>query len=357
MFGIINNRNYSNMDCISQYCPSTVNRAIGKIRRKRGFYDKSTLFQFSTAHKKKPSIQNLLAHLKFQRDLGIRPTPQLLKHLLNSTEDIPRKLMRPALNLLIENRMPEEALQATDPETLRLLADKSPPIADALHKRDRAISPNAQKLATFHAKQRSNREEFLKYLNRHGDSICIVGNAATLIDSDNGNYIDNHDVVVRFNHYQSKQSDINDTGTKMNVWVCSPNVATNTKEILESAEWIVLTGCDIRYQLANWQPLIPLIESNKKIITVPIEIWQGLVERLNAPPSAGLLLLSWLIEEIDQPKKPVATGFQVDEPPTVNQRYHHALPNHKPGWRHNWEYERKLLNTWIDTELIVLDKG
>jgi len=357
MLGIINNRNHKNMDCISRYCPSTINRLIGKIRRNKGFYDNSTLLQLSTAYKKQPSIKNLIAYLRFQRDLGCSPSPQHLKDLSNNTKNIPRKLLRNALNLLIENDMLEQVLQATDHETLKLLADKSPPIAHALHKNKLSISAQAQTLAKFHDNQERNRNEFFEYLNKHLSSICIVGNAATLTNAGNGNLIDEHDIVVRFNHYQSKKSKPKDIGEKINIWVCSPTIATSTMMIPDSVEWIVLSGCDVRYQLSNWHRLIPLIESNRKIITIPIGIWQNLVEALHAPPSAGLIFLSWLLKRLDQPNNLATIGFQVNGESQGNPSYHHAIPSQKPGHRHNWKAERKQLSTWIDKDLILMDRS
>ena len=356
MLGIIHNRNHKNTDCITQYCPSTINRLIGKIRRNKGFYDNTTSTQLSTAHQKQPSTQNLIAYLRFQRDLGCKPSPQHLKDLSNKTKDIPRKLLRHTLNLLIENNMPEQALQITDQETLRLLADKSPPIAHTLHKNNIPINTHAQILAKFHDQQETDRKEFFKYLNKHLRSICIVGNAATLTNAGNGKLIDDHDIVVRFNRYQSQQSQTKDIGAQINIWVCSPTILTDNTKIPDSVEWIVLTGCDVRYQLSNWNRLIPLIESNKKILTIPGEVWQRLVEVINAPPSAGLLFFSWLIKELDFPSGLVATGFQIDGESNVNPTYHHALPKQKPGRRHNWQGEQNQLKHWLDKRLILMNK-
>jgi hypothetical protein len=249
--------------------------------------------------------------------------------------------------------MPEQALQITEQETLKLLADKSPPIAHALHKNNLSISAQAQTLARFHDNQERDRNEFFKYLNKHLSSICIVGNAATLTNAGNGSLIDEHDIVVRFNHYQSKKSQPKDIGEKINIWVCSPTIATSTMMIPDTVEWIVLSGCDVRYQLSNWHRLIPLIESNRKTITIPIEIWQSLVEALHAPPSAGLIFLSWLIKRLDQPNKLATTGFQVNGESQRNPSYHHAIPNQKSGRRHNWKAERKQLSAWIDKDLIL----
>lgn len=51
-----------------------------------------------------------------------------------------------------------------------------------------------------------------------GKTVAIVGNGSSEVGSGNGPEIDNHDVVIRFNNYQTDGYE-NDYGIKTNVWV------------------------------------------------------------------------------------------------------------------------------------------
>ncbi len=171
-----------------------------------------------------------------------------------------------------------------------------------------------------------------------------------------GEKIDAHDIVVRFNHYRSATSRLEDTGRRIDVWVRAPNL--NIIDLAENpmADWIVLSGPDIRYKLANWEPLKPHLEAGRQILTVPLDIWRTLVNELQAPPSAGMLLLAWAIRLTGSPAGITVAGFQsAINPVLIRQAYHQALPQQRPGRRHNWAGERKLLNRWQSAGLTLLD--
>ncbi len=171
-----------------------------------------------------------------------------------------------------------------------------------------------------------------------------------------GEKIDAHEIVVRFNRYRSDRSRPEDTGQRTDVWVRAPDLRHADSPDNPAAEWIVLSGPDIRYQLADWTPLVPHIEAGRRMLTVPLVTWHALVKELHAPPSAGILLLAWIIELTGSTAGITAVGFQsADSPIGVRQPYHHALPRQRPGHRHNWAGERALLSRWMAQGLVLSD--
>ena len=335
---------------------------IGKWRRRQGKYDKATLIYLRKAWRKQPSLKHLLGYLAFRRDLGHLPSPPLLQALTEHIHNLPRRYEHQVVNLLCECGMASSIHKSFTPEILLNMAERSPPAADLIRQKGQETGNTIGALAELQANQDDMRRQFADYLNR--GSVCVVGNAASLSGAGMGTKIDAHDVVVRFNHYRSGTSRLEDTGRRIDVWVRAPNLKpVDLEEDLEedlaenpTADWIVLSGPDIRYQLANWEPFRQHLEAGRQILTVPLDIWRTLVNELHAPPSAGILLLAWTIRLMGSPGGITATGFQsVINPASARQAYHQALPRQRPGRRHDWSGERKLVNRWQSAGLTLLD--
>ncbi|MBL3600405.1 MAG: hypothetical protein JMN25_11120 [gamma proteobacterium endosymbiont of Lamellibrachia anaximandri] len=344
------------------WVPWWLSAAIGRWRRKKGEYDKTTLACFYSAWRRRPSLTNLIAYLRFRRDLGLTAPTRLLKPLLASFVSFNPVTQRRVFNWILEGRG-EVQLDEFPSSTLRDLAESSPPAAAEMAQRRELISSEAKALATLQNMQEVWRDEFTAYLSANRDSICVVGNAATIVNNAIGRTIDTSSVVFRFNRFSietaQEASDgklttqLQEVGRRLDVWFFAPNIQTPYPPAVEAVEWVVLAGPDARYHLADWGNIISLLGAHKKVLTVPLSIWRKLVRDLKAPPSAGILCLAWVIEMLGTPEGLKAAGFQRKSVPGM--RYHFALHRHKPSRRHNWEGERMLLRRWERQGLQFLD--
>jgi len=334
--------------------PGWLSATIGRWRRRQGKYDKTTLACFYSAWRKRANFSNLMAYLKFRRDLGFTPPAHLLKPLADSLPRLNPDSQRRIFAWLWEGRA-QAPLAVLASDTLSRLAESSPPAAAALAQRVDLLSMEAQALALLQNQQEAWRVEFSEYLTGNRDSICVVGNAAGVANTALGRRIDAQQVVVRFNRFSmapataaTKENSLTaqrrDVGCCLGVWVCSPDVPVPYPPAVDLVEWVVITGPDVRYHLSNWGNIIALLKQQKKVLTVPLRVWRMLVRELKAPPSAGILCLAWLIEILGAAKELKVAGFQRQSVP--NTRYHYALHHHKPSRRHNWEKERLLLCRW-----------
>jgi hypothetical protein len=244
-----------------------------------------------------------------------------------------------------------------------------------------ALDATGRALAHLQNRQAAWRREFADWLIERRGSICVVGNAATLANTGLGPRIDANRCVVRFNRFQlptdtssprrgvpgwtqwftrgccaqgaapfvghGMTTPAQDLGSRIDVLVCAPDMVGNLLCGSYPARWLILSGCDVRYQLHDWQALLPLLDAGQKILTVPRAPWRRLVRELHAPPSAGVLLLEWLIELAGDVKDITAAGFQDDRHPAqLSRHYHHAWPWQRAGRRHNWSRELALLQRW-----------
>jgi hypothetical protein len=339
-----------------------IDAAYALWRRRQGQYDKTTLACYYAAWRKRPSVANFLAYMRFRRDLGMIVPPRLIKRLVPTLSSQNARTQRAVCNWLWESNQRED-IDRFPLVLLSKLADNSPPTAAALSQRKKTLNERQDALALLQNRQEQWRQAFLCYLKDNVGNICVVGNAATLLKRGIGNKIDSHAVVFRFNHYTTashssrarnqQTQNMRDIGKRLNVWVLAPNLRKPYSAGVEVAKWVILTGPDMRYQLADWNSIVPLLTTKKRVLTVPLKIWQTLVQELKAPPSAGVLCLAWIIDMLESPKGLVAAGFQRQGMKTP--RYHYALLRHKGSRRHNWQEERALLDRWQAQGLQFLD--
>ena len=338
-----------------KYLVSIVLLVLGRYRRNRGWYNKNTLALFHRAYKLNPNSLVLLHYIRFRRDMGNLLRRRLALQLLSVFHKLRGKQCRQAANLLIESGFEKQLRSSIDITALSPFVLQSPPIASLVSSDIRPVG-YSEVLSELYRNQSVWRREFRHYLLQRNHSICVVGNSGSIIGSQNGNTIDQYDVVVRFNCYSSAFSNAEDVGNKITVWSCAPNCTELFIErfALEYAEpeWNILSGPDVHYQMMNWQAVAQFINKKNKLLTVPLTVWNSLVRLLYAPPSAGLLLLSWIIDMRGNAKDLVVTGFDID---ATTKRYHQALPGHKAVTRHNWEGEKKILQKWKVQGLVVLE--
>jgi hypothetical protein len=85
-----------------------------------------------------------------------------------------------------------------------------------------------------------------------------------------------------------------------------------------------------------------------QVLTVPLPVWKALVARLQAPPSAALLLLAWLHALGGWEGLRIAAIAWGGDPAG---RHHLVQPNRKTGSRHRWEREAQIVKEWRNAGL------
>jgi hypothetical protein len=170
-------------------------------------------------------------------------------------------------------------------------------------------------------------------------SVCVVGNAAALTGSGLGAEIDRAGLVVRFNHWRGYASDPRDLGTRISAWVSAPGFGSPGPE---PVDWIVVSGPDACYHLRDWSVFRQRLEAGAPVLTVPLPAWRSLVRSLEAPPSAGVLMLAWLRELRGGWSGLMAAGIGHGG----SVRYHHADRRAGASPRHAWAKEAALVQAW-----------
>ena len=279
---------------------------FAKDRRKRGLYDKKTLKLYQRSWKMTEKPDTFIAYCMFCRDLGYSLSEVRVKKLKN-------------IYHMLRSKKHADALLNEYHHTFM--------------KKDLYLEQ------IFH-RQVDWIDEFQFYIKNQ--KICIVGNAASIKNKKLGHEIDNFDIVIRFNNCCQDENK-NDLGKKRDIWVSAPDI----KSVIQT-KWIIVSGPNMIYRGANWHRFFKLDLNKNKIMSVPLDVWKEMVSLLNAPPSAGILLLYW-IKTIKKGFHDISiVGFDLK---FNTMQYHYSDANHKPGKRHNWVKEKELLKIWLDDGL------
>jgi len=286
-------------------------RRQARLARDNGYYNLNTLRLFRLTWQLSGRLGDLAAYLGFRRDLGYTLTPARTPGL-RSTVKVPNWQAR-LLGLSayrqrqLKNLITETASPLRAPET----------------------APQFQCVVDRWFALRDSWWSTLREQLQTAKDIAVVGNSPLLDGQNLGASIDEHGLVVRFNHCFSGHTQSADIGTKTSIWVMAPGYQGEQPH----RGCTLVTGPAMLSRQQHWAQLAT---HEGPVLDVPLSSWQALVRIFGAPPpSAGALLLHWLRQHTPAPLDLYGFGF-INE---TGSRYHLADPDHQPVQRHNWSAE------------------
>lgn len=160
-----------------------------------------------------------------------------------------------------------------------------------------------------------------------GNSVCIVGNAASLLSRPLGSLIDSHDTVIRLNRGFPKQASFQGRKTSM-VGLSCPISKWKYRWYYQQAPIIWMT--ERRDIVPNW------MKRSQQFSEYPLEYWGVLSQKLNGHrPSTGAMMIDLICHYI-QPKKLTLVGFDFKKTPTIFDKKDKLGP-------HNWGLEEQFI--------------
>jgi len=178
-------------------------------------------------------------------------------------------------------------------------------------------------------------------------SVSVVGNAPTVLDKQHGSLIDSADCVVRFNNVAISDTLKASIGSKTTVWMTNPSLdfEFNAQELPASNLWV---SSYLPYARPSrfWPRFAEL--PAQTLLQAEHKVWLELVERLQAPPSAGLLSLSALAKTSCDIH---AFGFTRRSSSPDSNSTNHWTDRKKKSTRHNWDAEQLVLDELAESRV------
>lgn len=171
-------------------------------------------------------------------------------------------------------------------------------------------------------------------------SVCIVGNAPNLIGTQLGAQIDQNQLVIRFNSYNTNHPYQQDYGSKTDIWVRMPFHPYVRREPSAELKLVIFTGSNRLYRsYTEWAGIVDYLNMGLPVQFFPADEFYELQKILGAPPTAGLMLC-YMLYQIIGPLSPAHyCGLSFAHPQDVQSEYHYSDINARPSSRHDWKKE------------------
>ena len=258
------------------------------------------------------------------------------------------------INFLLRRKEDDKALRLLIDYLKRYPPDEIPqflPVADLAHRNGITNDDIEAAAALFQViMQNVENNSFMKYLESFGKnaSIAIVGNGPYEIGSGKGDEIDAHDIVVRFNTYNTSQNYTKDYGKKTNIAIFNPISPSHAANFDDKIDLYVI------YQdyLNNFS--IDLIRRFKEkpftnVTTLDLTNTRKEIQKrynINSP-SSGFFAV-FLFKEILKRKSLDIYGISISRGVLMDGHYFEAHDIKMNTW-HDFEYELKIMQDMFKT--------
>lgn len=200
--------------------------------------------------------------------------------------------------------------------------------------------------AQYYPKMLEFNNRFHELVLGANGSVCLVGNAPSLIGSNLADQIDQHDLVVRFNNYSTDYPYSEDYGVKTDVWVRMPFHPYVKRDADPNLKLVMFTGSNRLYRpYTEWNAVLEYIERGFPVQFFPSATLYELQKALGCPPTAGLTLCYMLYKILGPLRPEQCLGFSFTDPSNAQGSYHYSDQNAASSARHDWDREAAFFNT------------
>lgn len=187
---------------------------------------------------------------------------------------------------------------------------------------------------------------FADLIVQNKGSICVVGNSPCEKGRENGQKIDEHAVVIRFNNFSTSLRYATDYGTKCDVWSRLPGYS----EIVHRTAFtplMTITRDPLKWRIADGHNMaIEHMKRNAVLVATPIDVVWDLYAKCGAAPSSGLMTLAWIRSILGSLSGVSVYGFSLNDQKDGVTQYFMDRPRAGPS-PHDWDSERKILDHFL----------
>lgn len=221
-------------------------------------------------------------------------------------------------------------------------------LLDSVAPYDAAIQARHAQLLERTAAWRQGFGTFERLLQDPGTPVCVVGNAPNLAGRNQGQAIDDHDLVIRFNNFRAGGDLTADTGRKTDIWVRTAQAQTLWRRHCANFRCAVIAGHPVYWRSqAGLKVALDAARTGLVHDTIDPLHYSAITTQLGAKPSNGIAVLGWLRALRGSLSGITVLGFSLDDqPPGEARRYFTDPPRQTPA-PHDWSAERALLDRWL----------
>jgi hypothetical protein len=183
------------------------------------------------------------------------------------------------------------------------------------------------------------RDELIRTLSDSSLRIAVIGNSPIELGRGRGPIIDGYDVVIRFNDFVVTPPFDADYGTKTDILFQTYEITANSNLQIRQGDCLLVQRHAFHvFGPRDWTPVLQLAAAGQRLGYLPREAYILAAERLEATPSAGFAVASYLRQFRGTIDRADFFGFSFVDQLSGNQKAHY-FGDERPSFIHNWGTE------------------
>lgn len=179
-------------------------------------------------------------------------------------------------------------------------------------------------------------------------TVCIVGNSPSLVGSGKGGFIDGHDIVIRFNNFETLGYEA-DYGRRTDIWARAGRHQEVLRRENATFQHVAILGPPIYWRMRNgYQLLIDHAISGLTAEAINAKLYFDVALQTGSPPSSGLLMIWWVLHLRGSLDNVTLAGFDPGGQADGLKHYFATLPR-RSEVPHAWDVEATVLQHWLAT--------
>jgi hypothetical protein len=175
-------------------------------------------------------------------------------------------------------------------------------------------------------------------------TVAIVGNSPSELSLNQGQIIDDHDIVVRFNRFITSDQFAPDYGKKTTIHVRRSTSLHDQATCSSSCCFAVIRHADVQYRLRRTSTILDL-RHTVSLCALPLGFETPLYRALRTPPSAGLVFSSFVHSMRGTLARESCFGLSFRAAPTGESW--HYFKESPTRYKHYWAKERTIFESLL----------
>ncbi|MHC1999564.1 glycosyltransferase family 29 protein [Methylobacterium sp. CM6241] len=277
------------------------------------------------------------------------------EHVARHPADIQDSLLLMRISLLVQLGLDDRALVTLDERpALKSKFRGCLSVAKLIQSHRLAVPPEAaadvEAYADLYGQLARSEAVLRERLSDECRSIAVVGNSSCEIGRNNGQRIDAHDDVVRFNRFDTDPPYDVDYGRKTTILVRHGADKTDFELRDDGASLVIISSGSILYRGRAWRAAKRLHDDGRTLCVFPQRFHTELSGLIKGSPSSGISFIYLLNQLRPKLRREDFFGFSFTDQIESSQCSAHYFEKAKPSFVHQWKNERDLFDSLFDNE-------
>lgn len=213
------------------------------------------------------------------------------------------------------------------------------PLAYFLVRNGLSMSPKLKARANLFTAFQRGRKELAELLADTSKSVAVVGNSPVELGSRNGERIDTHDIVIRFNDFVVDPPFDEDYGSRTDILFQTYLISSESNAQMQANNGLLVQRHAFHvFESRDWEPVLKMATAGQRFAYFPRDAYILAAKILEATPSAGFAVANYMKHLRGFLDRSDFFGFSFVDQLSGSQKAHY-FSDERPSFIHDWQRE------------------